>query len=48
MKKSFYCEYHQKEESIEEKTVIIDGVNEKYYCAEAVEELMDEGKIFLC
>ena len=48
MKKSFYCEFHQKEESIEERTVVIDGVNEKFYCTEAVEELMDEGKIFLC
>ena len=46
--KNFYCEYHQKKESIEEKTAIIDGVNVKYCCAEAAEELMDEGKIFLC
>lgn len=46
--KRFYCEYHKKEENIRNKIAVNTGDGIKFYCTEAVEELMDEGKIFLC
>ena len=46
--KRFFCEYHQKEENIRNKTAVNTGDGIKFYCTEAIEELMDEGKIFLC
>ena len=46
--KRFYCEYHAKEENIRNKTAVNTGDGIKFYCTEAIEELMDEGKIFLC
>ena len=46
--KRFYCEYHKKEENIRNKTMVNTGDGIKFYCTEAIEELMDEGKIFLC